>query len=131
MFQRRNREALRFGIPPYDRPRLERWVSGLGGGILLLAIDQSNLVGVAMVFGRALSRMKGVGELVMYLHQDYQGVGLGTFLAKTLLESVESKGFAVPRHDSEDTYLGCMHHPSSFYAPWNRFVAKGMAPPCR
>jgi RimJ/RimL family protein N-acetyltransferase len=93
MFQDFSEEALQFGLPPYDRPRLERWISGLGGGILLLALERSEVVGVAMVFGRASARLKGIGELVIYIHQGYQGKGLGTFLAKALVDGSRSRGF--------------------------------------
>ena len=93
MFQTLSEEALRFGLPPYDRPRLERWVTGLGGGILLLAITQAKVVGVAMVFGRGLPGLRGVGEFVIYLHQDYHGQGLGTFLTKEILKEAKSRGF--------------------------------------
>jgi hypothetical protein len=61
MFQGLSKEALRYGLPPYDRARLERWVSGLDGGIILLALDRERVVGVAAVFGPWNPRMKGVG----------------------------------------------------------------------
>ena len=93
MFQAMSKEALQFGLPPYDRPRLERWVAGLGGGVLLVAFDKAVVVGVAMVFGRAHARFKGIGEFVIYLHQDYHNQGLGTFLAETIVEEVRRKGF--------------------------------------
>jgi len=93
MFQRLNKEALRFGLPPYDRPRLERWITGLGDGILLLALSEESVVGVAMVFGRSLAGLKGIGEFVIYIHQDYQSQGLGTFLTRTLLDRARRSGF--------------------------------------
>jgi RimJ/RimL family protein N-acetyltransferase len=93
MFQSLSKEALQFGLPPYDQPRLERWVSGLGGGSILLAFGGERVVGVAMVFGRGLARLKGVGEFVIYLHQDYHGQGLGTFLTHVILQEAKSKGF--------------------------------------
>jgi len=93
MFQSLSAEALRFGNPPYDRARLERWVSGLEGGILLLAFDGEKVVGVAMVFGRGRTGFRGIGEFVSYIHQDYHRKGLGTFLAKTILQEAKAKGF--------------------------------------
>jgi len=93
MFQSLSAEALRFGLPPYDRARLERWVSGLEGGILLLTFDGRNVVGVAMIYGRGHTRLRGIGEFVIYIHQDYHGKGLGTFLAKTILQEAKGKGF--------------------------------------
>jgi len=93
MFQSLSAEALRFGLPPYDRARLERWISGLEGGILLLAFDGRNVVGVVMIFGRGRARFRGIGEFVTYIHQDFQSEGLGTFLARTILQEAKAKGF--------------------------------------
>jgi RimJ/RimL family protein N-acetyltransferase len=93
MFQHLSEEALRYGLPSYDRPRLERWVSGLRGGIILLALDGKRVIGVAVVFGRSNPRLKGVGEFFTYIHQEYHGKGLGTFLARTILEEVKRRGF--------------------------------------
>jgi RimJ/RimL family protein N-acetyltransferase len=93
MFQRMSKGALQFGLPPYDRPRLETWVTGLGGGVLLVAFDKADVVGVAMVFGRPHVRFKGIGEFVIYLHQDYHNQGLGTFLTKAILQEARRKGF--------------------------------------
>ncbi len=80
MFESLSAEALRYGLPPYDRARLGRWVSGLEGGVLLLAFDGRKVVGVAMIYGRGRTRFKGIGEFVTYIHQDYHAKGLGTFL---------------------------------------------------
>jgi RimJ/RimL family protein N-acetyltransferase len=93
MFQRLSAEALRYGLPPYDRTRLERWVSGLDGGILLLALEREKVVGVALISGLWNTRRRGVGEFVTYVHQDYHGQGLGTFLTKSILEEARRKGF--------------------------------------
>ena len=93
MFQAMSKEALQFGLPPYDRPRLERWVTGLGGGVLLVAIDKATVVGVAMVFGRPHPRFKGIGEFVIYLHQEYHNQGLGSFLTRVIIQEVRRKGF--------------------------------------
>ena len=52
--------------------------------MLLVAFDKAAVVGVAMVFGRAHARFKGIGEFVIYLHQDYHNQGLGSFLTKAI-----------------------------------------------
>jgi RimJ/RimL family protein N-acetyltransferase len=93
MFQQFNKEALRYGLPPYDRARLERWVSSLDSGIILLALDGGRVVGAAAIFGPWHPRFKGIGEFVTYAHQDYHGKGLGTFLTRTILEEAKRKGF--------------------------------------
>jgi putative acetyltransferase len=68
-------------------------VSGLEGGTLLLAFDGGRVVGVAMIFGRGRTRFKGISQFVTYLHQDYHGKGLGTYLARTILQEAKAKGF--------------------------------------
>lgn len=93
MFQNLSKEALQFGLPPYDRARLERWVSGLGGGVFLLAFEGSKVVGVSCIFGRGHSRFRGLGEFFIYILQGYQNQGLGTFLTKTTLGEAKRKGF--------------------------------------
>jgi RimJ/RimL family protein N-acetyltransferase len=60
---------------------------------MLLALHESRLVGVAMVSGRPHPRYQGHGEFVTYLHQNYHGKGLGTFLTKMVVEEAKSKGF--------------------------------------
>ena len=93
MFQQLSKGALHFGLPPYDRARLEQWTSGLDGGIIFLVLDGQSVVGVAAIFGPWNPRLKGVGEFVTYIHQDYHGKGLGTFLTRTILEEAKRKGF--------------------------------------
>lgn len=68
-------------------------MSGLEGGVLLLAFEGTRVVGVAMIYGRGRTRLKGIGEFVTYIHQDYHSKGLGTFLATTILQEAKSKGF--------------------------------------
>jgi len=93
MFGRLSKDALQYGRPPYDRARLERWVSGLDGRIIVLALDRENVVGVAAIFGPRNSRLKGIGEFATYIHQDYHEKGLGTVLTRTILDEARRKGF--------------------------------------
>lgn len=46
-----------------------------------------------MIYGRGRTRLKGIGEFVTYIHQDYHAKGLGTFLARTILQEAKGKGF--------------------------------------
>lgn len=93
MFGQLSKDALQYGLPPYDRAHLERWVSGLDGGIIVLALDRENVVGVAVISGPRNARLRGIGQFVTYIHQDYHGKGLGTFLTRTILEEAKRKGF--------------------------------------
>lgn len=93
MFQGLNKETLRFGLPPYDRARLERWTANLGRDILLVALDGKRVVGVAAIVGSALFGLRGIGTFITYIHQDYQNQGLGTQLTKSILEEARKKEF--------------------------------------
>lgn len=93
MFQGLSAEALQFGSPPYDRPRLERWASNLESKILFIALDGKRVVGVATIVGSALYRLKGIGTFATYIHQDYQNQGLGTQLTSSILEEARKKNF--------------------------------------
>jgi len=93
MFQRLSKEALRYGNPPFDRTRLQRWASAIDGGILFLVLDGENVVAAATVWTSWNPRLKGIGEYATYIHQDYQGRGLGTFLTRTILQEAKRKGF--------------------------------------
>jgi RimJ/RimL family protein N-acetyltransferase len=93
MFQGLSEEALQFGRPPYDRPRLERWTSDLESSILFIALDGKRVVGVTRIGGSALSGLKGIGTFITYIHQDYQNQGLGTHLTVSILEEARKKSF--------------------------------------
>jgi RimJ/RimL family protein N-acetyltransferase len=61
-------------------------------GVFLLAVDGGRVVGVAMMFCRTLARLKGIGEFVIYVRQDYQGQGLGSCPTRTFLGEARSRG---------------------------------------
>ncbi len=86
-------ETLRWGLPPYDRQRIERWTSDLSRNMILLALHQSRVVGNLNVFQQAWSeRLKANGELIIYLHQEFQGVGLGTAMMREAIRGSRQKG---------------------------------------
>jgi len=58
-----------------------------------LVLDRDKVVGVATIWASPQKRRKGIGEFATYIHQDYHGKGLGTFLTKTTLEEARRKGF--------------------------------------
>lgn len=86
-------ETLRWSLPPYDRQRIERWASDLENSIILLALLKDRIVGHLQVFRQAWNeRLKGNGELIIYLHQDFQGVGLGTAMMREAIDIARQKG---------------------------------------
>ncbi len=86
-------ETLRWALPPYDRARIERWISDLTNSIILLAFRQERIVGHLNVFVQAWNeRLKGNGELIIYLHQDFQSIGLGTAMMHEAIDIARKKG---------------------------------------
>jgi RimJ/RimL family protein N-acetyltransferase len=86
-------ETLRWSLPPYDRPKIQRWTLNLENSIMLLALYQDKIVGHLYVYQQAWNqRLRGNGELIIYLHQDYQGVGLGTAMMREAIELSKQKG---------------------------------------
>ena len=80
------------GAPPYDRPSIVRWTSDLVNNIILLALSGERVVGHLQVFTQPFTRRKGVGELIIYVHQNFQDVGLGTAMMKEAIGLARKRG---------------------------------------
>jgi len=85
-------EAILWGNPPYDEAKIDRWMSGVGKGLSLVAIDNDKIVGIAGIHAPSLPRAKGIGDMMIYLHQDFHGAGLGTAMTEKLLALAKNKG---------------------------------------
>ena len=86
LFASMSDEALRWGMPPYTREVIERWMSNIQNLIPLVAEHDNRMVGYASIYKYAHQRRKGSSDLVMYLHQDFHNVGLGTAILNRLIE---------------------------------------------
>jgi RimJ/RimL family protein N-acetyltransferase len=52
------------------------------------------MIGLAEIFTLGSNpRLKGSGEFFTYLHQNYLGQGLGTFMTRTILDEAKRRGF--------------------------------------
>ncbi len=85
-------ETLRWALPPYDRARIERWVSDPEHSIILLALHKEKIVGHLQIFSQPLSRLKGIGELLIYIHQYYQNLGLETWMMEEAIKLARERG---------------------------------------
>ncbi|MGC9346130.1 MAG: GNAT family N-acetyltransferase [Candidatus Bathyarchaeales archaeon] len=93
MYESLSAESLRWAMPPYTRERIERgWMSNLQNLIAIVALYKDRIVGHAQIFKFPHSRRKGTGDLVIYLHQDFHNVGLGTAMLTKLLELAKNEG---------------------------------------
>ena len=86
-------EVLRWSLPPYGRQRIETWLSNPGQHVILLAQHEGKIIGHLQIVGNSSPRMVGIGELIVYLHQDFLNVGLGTTMVKRSLEFARAQGF--------------------------------------
>lgn len=84
-------EALKWGLPPYDRQRIERWLLNLANGVMLVAEFGCKIVGNLYVWWSPAERVKHSGELLIYLHQDFQKAGLGTAMMRRAIEEARSR----------------------------------------
>jgi len=74
-------ETMRWGMPPYARERIEKgWLSNLQNLMSIVALFQNRIVGHSQIFIFPHSRRKVTGDLIIYVHQDFQDVGLGTVM---------------------------------------------------
>ncbi len=85
-------ETLKWALPPYDRPRVERMVSNPANAVILLAHHQDRVVGHVHIYTQPFTRAKGLGELLIYLHQDLQNIGLGNAMMQESIRLTKEKG---------------------------------------
>ncbi len=76
------------GIPPVGEDAVRSWVSGLLDGPDVVALHDGRVVGhVSLVPGEAEGH-----ELAIFVHQDYQGVGVGSHLLAAGLDRARECG---------------------------------------
>lgn len=93
MYARLSPETVRWGLPPYDRAKVERMTVNLENKISLVALSDSRIVGHLQIYTLPMQQMKGIGELFIYLHQDYQNAGLGTALMREGIRQARARGW--------------------------------------
>jgi RimJ/RimL family protein N-acetyltransferase len=86
MYASLSSEAVRWGMSPYTKEVIERWLSNLQNLIVLVALYDDKIVGHAQIFKFPHPRRKGACDLAIYLHQDFHNVGLGTAILTKLIE---------------------------------------------
>jgi len=75
------------------RERIEKgWLSNLQNLMSIVALFQNRIVGHSQIFIFPHSRRKVTGDLLIYVHQDFQDVGLGTVMLIKLLQLAKKDG---------------------------------------
>jgi RimJ/RimL family protein N-acetyltransferase len=92
LFSTMSDKALEWGMPPYTEETIDRWISNIERLIPLIAVYQDQIVGYATIFKHIHPRERGVADLGIYLHQDFQSVGLGTIMSEMILTVAEEQG---------------------------------------
>jgi putative acetyltransferase len=92
MFSTMSESALKWGMPPYTRERIDRWFASPQDMIGLAAVDGDRIVGWCSIYKQPHPRRKGIGDLGIYLHQDFHGAGLGTAMTMQVLALAEEQG---------------------------------------
>jgi putative acetyltransferase len=92
MFSSMSDEALKWSMAPYTIDVIQRWISNIKNLIPLVAEYKNKIIGYAAIYKIPHPRRKGVGELLIYLHQDFHNVGLGTVMMEKLLELAKKEG---------------------------------------
>lgn len=81
-------EHRSLGLPPITESRIREWVDVLVAGDSALAWDEARVAGQATLLESGESEC----EMSIFLHQAYQGAGIGTFLTETLLGHAKQQG---------------------------------------
>jgi putative acetyltransferase len=85
MFSSMSGEALAWSMAPYTMEVVDRWIGNMPNLIPLVAEYNKKIVGYAVIYKYPHQRRKGIGDLAIYLHQDFQKAGLGTAMTEKLL----------------------------------------------
>jgi putative acetyltransferase len=91
MLSSMSEKALEWSMAPYTMDNVERWISNLPTLIALVAEYQGEIVGWASIYKSSHPRRKGLGDLGIYLHQDFHNVGLGTAMTERLLQLAKNE----------------------------------------
>lgn len=78
-------------MPPYDEPVIDRWLCNLENMIALVAAYGDRIVGHASIYRYPNKRRIGLGDLIIYIHQDFQNRGLGTRMLKELIAAARNE----------------------------------------
>ena len=85
MFSSMSNEALKWSRAPYTLDMIKRWIANIPESIPIVAECDDRIVGYASIFKFPDQSRKGIGDIVIYLHQDFHNVGLGTTMTERLI----------------------------------------------
>ena len=92
MFSSMSHDSLRWSLPPYDEDWIDRKLANIENSIPLVAVHEKRIVGSCTIRKSRHTRRKGVGDIGIFLHQDFHNVGLGTDMMKLVLDLAKRQG---------------------------------------
>ena len=92
MFSSMSDKALEWSMAPYTMEVIQRWINNIENLIALIAEYNKKIVGYASIYKFQHLRRKGVGNLAIFLHQDFHNIGLGTAMTKKLVQLAKKEG---------------------------------------
>ncbi len=91
MLSSMSEKALRWSMAPYTMERIKGWNDNLSDLIPIVSEYQNRIVGQAVIHKFPQQRKKGIGELSVYVHDDFQNAGLGTALTNRVLQLAQKE----------------------------------------
>jgi len=79
-------------MAPYTESRIERWMNNLQNLIALVAEWRDSIIGYSVVSTHTHPRQKGIGDIMIYLHQDFQRIGLGSIMVNHVIDLANKEG---------------------------------------
>lgn len=86
-----SKDALRWSNPPYDEARVDRWMGGAETGLSIVAAFEDRIVGIAAIYQFTRPREEGIGGMMVYIHQDFHGVGMGFAMTEKILSEARRR----------------------------------------
>ncbi|MEM2928895.1 MAG: GNAT family N-acetyltransferase [Nitrososphaerota archaeon] len=91
MFSSMSDKALKWSMAPYTIDVIKRWIDNIKNSIPLVAEYGNRIIGYAAIYKIPHPRRKGVGDLIIYLHQDFHNIGLGTAMIEKLIQLAKNE----------------------------------------
>jgi RimJ/RimL family protein N-acetyltransferase len=111
MYAQLSEESLRWSMPPYNRERIERWSSNLDNSIIIVAAEKDRIAGHLQISIGTSPPFRASGDLFIYIHQEYQNVGLGAALMREGLRLAQARRL----HRVELTVVADNHRALNLY----------------
>ena len=125
MYASLSEETVRYAFSPFDRKKVETWMTDLPNTIMLIALSGDRIIGHLMIDKLPSPIRKNTGDLHIFLHQDFQNAGLGTAMIKESLKLARARGL----HRIELSVVADNRSAIGLYEKLG-FVKEGLRPEC-